>query len=289
MCVLTYIGIDEIQEAKNTLRKLVNEEYNIGLNGLLLSRIYCKYDKNKVAYDILEERIGKNNVMPWIEDDKRADKLYIEYRKQDVAYRFEKFLEDLTEKYQCILVSSLKYDLNYKWKDKITWFLDEDSNLNEKLTNVMNGFFKDLKDVGVFVQNAGISWDKYFKKQSVNIANLMKVFLSKYNNIKKYVAEDSDHVFRKKIDIEKCQTIDSLIKELSLNKFVNLFISDLIKIYNESFSVKSAEATDTFIMSIDKWYTDNKINIPSKDKNSEVNENLLIEDTTFFNSDDFVE
>ena len=57
--VLNYISLGEKEKAKTILRRLVNENYNIGLNGLLLSRVYFKWDKNKEEYDILFDRIGK--------------------------------------------------------------------------------------------------------------------------------------------------------------------------------------------------------------------------------------
>lgn len=107
MCVLSYIALKQITDAKTTLQKLINDNYNIGLNGLLLSRIYCKHDKNKTEYDILKKRIGEKNVMPWIESDVDADRGYIEYRKQDVIWRFEEFLKALVHKYQLLFNESL--------------------------------------------------------------------------------------------------------------------------------------------------------------------------------------
>jgi hypothetical protein len=131
MCVLDYVALNQITDAKTTLQRLVNEEYNVGLNGLLLSRIYCKYDKNKKEYDILKKRIGETNVMPWIESDIDADREYIEYKKRDVVWWFDKYLDDLISKYENVFVQKVFLEFVQKEKinpcEGISWFNNTDT------------------------------------------------------------------------------------------------------------------------------------------------------------------
>jgi hypothetical protein len=88
IAVLNYIALGEKEKARDILRRLVNEDYNIILNGLLLSRIYCRWDKNKPEFDILRDRIGPQKDIPWIDDDNEADKKYIEERESEILSGF---------------------------------------------------------------------------------------------------------------------------------------------------------------------------------------------------------
>jgi len=68
MCVPVYMSLKRFDEAKTILKKLVNESYNLEMNGYLLSRVYYKQDALE-DYQILIERIGVQYVAPWIDDD----------------------------------------------------------------------------------------------------------------------------------------------------------------------------------------------------------------------------
>ena len=68
MCIPVYMSLQKLDEAKSILKKLVNEAYNLEMNGHLLSRIY--YKQNAIdEYEILRERIGEGYIAPWIDDD----------------------------------------------------------------------------------------------------------------------------------------------------------------------------------------------------------------------------
>lgn len=70
LTVYSYLG--KLADAERIVRRLVNENYNLGINGLLLSRIYCKNGK-RAEYDILVKRIGESNVLPWFENEDEAN------------------------------------------------------------------------------------------------------------------------------------------------------------------------------------------------------------------------
>jgi len=71
MCVFVHVLLDDFSTARDTLRVLINDEYNLETNGVILSRIYLK-EKNQIEYNLLASRVGETNVMPWIEDDDEA-------------------------------------------------------------------------------------------------------------------------------------------------------------------------------------------------------------------------
>ena len=84
MCVVVYSYLGRLSDAEQVVRRLVNENYNLGINGLLLSRIYCK-NKRRMEYDVLVKRIGESNVLPWFENEEaanEAEKAIIEMGKQ---------------------------------------------------------------------------------------------------------------------------------------------------------------------------------------------------------------
>jgi hypothetical protein len=293
ICILIYLGLNEIQEAKLIIRKLVNEDYNIGLNGLLLSRIYCKHDKNRAEYDILEKRIGKNNVMPWFDDDDESAKNYITYRKKDAMWRFNEFLVDITLKHQRALNNSLH--CNYvKPKDKIEWFL-KNIDIIELLVNTLNNYFKELVDVGIFIQHDGENtkgWDEYFQEQISNISRKIKTFASDYTEVKKFIKRDKDLVLKgMKFAFEKSLRIDQIIYKCDLKNFVLEFKNDLFKKYNDNFSVKSAESADQIIVLLDKWYNANNIVIPimSNIENESIIKRTQKQENVYFDYNDFIE
>jgi hypothetical protein len=97
-CIFHYISlaIDDSKYYQKTigiLKRLINEDYNPNLNGQILSRIYCKYSRDKLAYDILSDRIGSENVIPWIDDDDEAQTKYLDNFWQNIKMRFETFIE----------------------------------------------------------------------------------------------------------------------------------------------------------------------------------------------------
>ena len=94
MCVIVYSYLGKISDAESIVRQLVNEKYNLGINGLLLSRIYCKNGKRD-EYDILVKRIGESNVLPWFENDDEANEAEKTIREMaEKNIRHEKIAND---------------------------------------------------------------------------------------------------------------------------------------------------------------------------------------------------
>ena len=65
-CIPIALRIGDLDTARKLLRRLTNEGYSLEINGKLLSLIYNRYDYDKEAYDILADRIGKENTIAWI-------------------------------------------------------------------------------------------------------------------------------------------------------------------------------------------------------------------------------
>ena len=216
ICVLTYVALNKFEDAKNVLQKLINEDYNISLNGLLLSRIYFKIDKNKEEYDILERKIGRANVMPWFESDLDADKGYIEYRKNNVVWRFDMFLSALFNKHQNILNNNINYNKYYdNYYEEISWFNNID--LIDLIINSLNQLFDELTQLNIFIiqkREDNYEWSDFFKNKALSIKNTLIKFNENKNNVEKYISQ---------------QTLHDVLKNHKENKAMCLKINELIK------------------------------------------------------------
>ena len=71
------------------LRKMIANDYNVELNGILLSRIYFD-ELNKREYDKLVSMVGAKNVLPWAEDAKVAER---DFANSKVSILADSFLE----------------------------------------------------------------------------------------------------------------------------------------------------------------------------------------------------
>ena len=72
ICVPISLLINQNEKAESILRRLVNEEYNLKVNGILLSRMF-RMNGQKKDFDILANRIGESFTLPWYKDEEEAN------------------------------------------------------------------------------------------------------------------------------------------------------------------------------------------------------------------------
>jgi hypothetical protein len=188
--VLNYISLGENENSKTILRLLVNENYNTGLNGLLLSRIYFKWDKNKEEYDILHDRIGNRNVFPWIENDEEADKKFIENRENAIVRQFAKFIETFVIKYHNLFIQSIGYNKTLRLKKQVEWCLTID--ITNILVVVSNKLFQELLENKLFSiqkRTDNKSWKDFFTEQSVLLSEKILKFYNIELKVKNAIIE----------------------------------------------------------------------------------------------------
>ena len=188
--VLNYISLGEKEKAKTILRRLVNEKYNIGLNGLLLSRIYFKWDKNREEYDILYNRIGKWNIIPWIENDAEADKKFIEDRENAISRQFGKFIEAFGVKYRNMFAQEIGYNKTLRLKKQAEWCLVAD--ITKAFVDTSNEMFRELLKNELFVLQKRAEnkhWKDFFLEQSVFLNTKIVGFYNTETKVKEIVVE----------------------------------------------------------------------------------------------------
>lgn len=84
--IFVNLQLGRFNEVVAPLREMIVNDYNVALNGILLSRIYFK-QSNQVEYEKLRTIVGQENVLPWSDDsdkqliDTRKCKLSAEYRE----------------------------------------------------------------------------------------------------------------------------------------------------------------------------------------------------------------
>ena len=128
LCAVNYIAIREPEAAIRILRGLVNEQYNTLLNGRLLSRIYNELDM-KVEFELLSDRIGQENIMPWADSmDNSVSALLAQDRQrieEQASTVFSKIFAQQTQPLASEFLSEINAwdktfsDDKISWKDKV--------------------------------------------------------------------------------------------------------------------------------------------------------------------------
>jgi hypothetical protein len=194
IAVLNYLSLGENGKAKEILRRLINENYNIGLNGLLLSRMYCKLDKNKAEYDILQDRIGARNVIPWIENDAEADKKYIESREDAICRHFGRYIDTFGVKYRNLFLESLCYDKTLRLKRQVEWCLGID--VTKSMVDISNALFNELIENDVFPlvkRGDNRTWKEFFLANTASLNEKLKKIKESETKVKNAVVEIMKH------------------------------------------------------------------------------------------------
>lgn len=261
MCVLAYVALNQPTEAKGILKRLVNEEYNLEYNGLLLSRAYLK-DGNKTEYNILENRIGKSNILPWVDNDDEAEHQYIEYRTGEVKWRFNLFVDCLIDKYNTISNS-------YKYSDpvsKIRSFLSD--GIACQIANSLNSLFNEANNLFPLVESNALNWHDFFEKSAKDVNKKLSEIKSLEESAQAFLNEGTRrlHEFRTNHDDNKemVKKIDELLHET--NQLYDFFSKSLKNYFENGFSVQSVSLADSIINHIDLWYTNNNRKIPANAK-----------------------
>jgi hypothetical protein len=269
IAVLNYISLDEQKNAKLILRRLINENYNVSLNGILLSRIYCKWDKNRVQYDILRDRIGEHNVIPWIEDDTEADKLYIESRENELVSSFNRFIDCFCLKYKASFNGLITFDKYTNLKKQVEYI--QNSDITQSLIETLNAMFNEMQQNAIFSlikHSDNQKSSDYFKGQASLISSKVSSFNKLQTKALSMIAELSSKTSFGLINIKgndneinqkKIRTIiETLIEESDFLKIVSEFLDNLKEEFKKSLTVESAtNLQDNMSIILEQWYSEN--------------------------------
>jgi hypothetical protein len=82
--IFVNLQLRRFNEVIAPLREMIVNDYNVGLNGILLSRIYFT-QSNQVEYEKLRAIAGEDNVLPWSDDSDMSEKLLMDVRKSRLS------------------------------------------------------------------------------------------------------------------------------------------------------------------------------------------------------------
>jgi hypothetical protein len=253
IAVLNYIALSEKEKARDILRRLVNEDYNISFNGLLLSRIYCRWDKNKVEFDILRDRIGDKNVIPWIEDDNEADKNYISSCETDVMSQFNRFIDCISLKYRKQYYAKFQFDDSQKVQKQAEWAKGAD--ITQFMVDTLNDLFKELKAFelfGVHKRLENKSWLDYFREVSIPVSAKINNFNKTRMNVLKKIADNAanQNILKGAVEV--------LFTASDFSVIISDFTEGIKAEFKKSLTVESiTNLQDNLQLILEKWYIEN--------------------------------
>ncbi|GHV52250.1 hypothetical protein AGMMS49579_09220 [Spirochaetia bacterium] len=261
LVVLNYIALDEKEKARDILRRLVNEDYNVSFNGLLLSRIYCRWNKNKVEFDILRDRIGDKNVIPWIEDDGEADKKYISDCETDVLSQFNSFIDCVILKYRKQYYAKFQFDDSQKVQKQAEWAKGAD--ITQFMVDTMNDMFKELKAFELFSIHKRLenkSWLEYFKEISIPISAKINNFNKTRMNVLKKISENANNP-----NVLK-GTVEALFTASNFSVIASDFTEGIKAEFKRTLTVESiTNLQDNLPLILEQWYIENEITFSEND------------------------
>jgi hypothetical protein len=277
IAVLNYISLNEQQNAKFLLRRLINENYNISLNGLLLSRIYCKWDRNKTEYQILQDRIGEKNTIPWVDDDTEADKQYIESRENELLSSFNRFVTRLSLKYQSHFNKLVGYDKSSNLKKRVEWV--KNSNITQCLIDSLNEMFKELETIEVLAllrRPNKQKWATYFKEQADLISAKVTVFnklqIKAMAMITDISSKTSFNIINMKgneneVNLKKIESIiEAMMGESDFSKIISEFQANINDEFKRNLTVESiTNLQDNMAVIFEQWYSENGFSMSDSD------------------------
>jgi hypothetical protein len=82
--ILVNLQLERFDEVIPPLREMIANGYNVGLNGILLSRIYFT-ESNKTEYEKLRVIAGEDNILPWSDDANLAAKSLVDVGEDNVS------------------------------------------------------------------------------------------------------------------------------------------------------------------------------------------------------------
>lgn len=286
MCVLVYNALNLLSEAESTLKRLVNEDYNISLNGLWLSRLYC-IRNNKVDYDILKKRIGEQFVMPWQKDEEKAREEYLESNKNNVVFRFRKFIEKLIYKNKINLYNKCGCSINRfrqvefsgELPDKIKTFINTD--ISHYLVDVLNDIFNEIDSSPVFNEFPvdREKWQSFLIEYSEKINEKKEKLQNEITNLKNYLSSQNIHdsIFSRncKENVQMNEKIKKFFKKEIETIFATM-IKDIDEKFTEMIDEKIISSANLLTDNINIWYLKNnfkvpKLQVPCTEGDTEIN------------------
>jgi hypothetical protein len=302
-CVFHYISLAMYNNSfydncVNILRRLVNENYNIALNGQMLSRIYCKILKNRAEYDVLSDRIGSENVIPWINDEEEAQNGFLDTNQLKICEQFSVFIAGFQDKYEIRINGLIPYDfldpdvpdLIYsnemidRRKENIHEICADQGRRSDfvnrldivsRYIDLSNEMFDKLINSNLFdlIDNEGKTWKMFFNAFAGRMGNSISKIAEIEKKIKRIDLNDAgqtEKIFLELVDVSEFKTYSKEFFVEIEKEFENHLTQDCLR-----------EKQPMIYSALDKLFFDNGIILPNQIK-AEPSDNMKALPDIFF-------
>ena len=139
------------------LREMIANNYNVGLNGILLSKIYF-LQSSQLEYEKLRAIVGEENILPWSDDSELSEKLLMDARKSGLSDEYHSMVNRIIFKlktrkssietssidndFHAVSISILKYCRDSK--ELIEAFKGVESKLKQTVINTNDKTIRDF-------------------------------------------------------------------------------------------------------------------------------------------------
>ena len=272
-CVFHYISlsnldnINDYSSATRILRHLINENYNLSLNGRLLSRIYCKKLNDRISYDVLEDRIGTNNVFPWEDRDVDENRIYLQET-------FNNFMQLFMRKYEIMFNKLIPYNFS-NGKEAEEFYYNENIQLRKyNIENIFsnepmkNNFICRLNILIPYIDLSNELFNKLYNSKLFeilfkdDIQELSNIFENLANEMQKEVISKIEELQSNIIETtkeNKKNTLDLIDKaefEYYIAPFRDKIINEFISRLNDNI-LKNEELSSKIDIALDMLFYDN--------------------------------
>jgi hypothetical protein len=302
-CVFHYTSLAIYEPAYydkviDILRRLINEDYNANLNGQILSRVYFNHSKDKVSYDILSDRVGKENVIPWVEDDEEAHAEYLVNNYYNILNRFNTFIECYYNKYEIKFNKLIPYKFVDPDTPDLVYRLENidlrKHNIDEILGNNQELFYfiGRLNIVPRFIELSNEMFDNLFKSELFIMTDIEE---NKWKNFFDNVAQKMKSTIKqmdenyKEIDgtikgvqnSNQGELIKKMIDICEFDSYSEVFFVEIIKEFTNHLTYHLKEKCPQIDAALDVLFSKNNIVIPNVDKGDDSDDAVSLS-TRFF-------
>ncbi|GHU66162.1 hypothetical protein AGMMS49983_15250 [Clostridia bacterium] len=94
--VLVSLRLGKVSDVINPLREMIANDYNVGLNWILLGRIYLEAN-NHTEYEKLRAIAGADYVLPWADDTRTWEQKLLESRKPELSEEYRQMAQRIVK------------------------------------------------------------------------------------------------------------------------------------------------------------------------------------------------
>ena len=146
-CIFVNLQLKRFDDVVTPLREMIANDYNVGLNGILLSRIYFT-KSNKIEYEKLCAIAGEENILPWSDNADLSEKLLLDARKSNILDEYLSMIKRIVFRLKNNKLKASYILINNGFSDALA-SVQKYTVENETLSNSFVNVKRNLEQIGV--------------------------------------------------------------------------------------------------------------------------------------------